>query len=26
MWQSYSSGVAGPLAAWLGGQICRPIV
>jgi len=21
-----SSGVAGPLAAWCGGQICRPIV
>jgi len=21
-----TSGVAGPLAAWCGGQICRPIV
>ena len=23
---SVGSGVAGPLAAWCGGQICRPIV
>jgi len=22
----HGSGVAGPLAAWCGGQICRPIV